>query len=374
MKKIKILMLHLEHGGAEMQTITMANSLAKKYEIEIVSFYKISNNPAYKIDKQIKVKYLYEGGPNRKEFMAALKKLNVFRILKEGLKAVKILYLKTKLIKKEILLDDADIFFSTRYEYAKLLSKYGNKSKLKVTQEHNFIDDEKYKNNIVKYYCNLDYVVVISKYQEKMYKEWFKDSKVRIVRIENILDKNIKKLSNLNNNALIAVGRFDPIKDFISAVEVIKILVKNNPKLKLYLLGDGPERALLEQKVSEYGLNKNVIMPGFVSIDEVYKYMQKSDIFLMTSLKESFSLVILEAYNCGIPVISYDILSGPKELVKNNKTGYLIENRSIEEMALKASQLLNNKDKLKLLGKNAKIESQNYLVEKVMEKWFNLFR
>ena len=374
MKKIKILMLHLEHGGAEMQTITMANSLAKKYEIEIVSFYKISNNPAYKIDKQIKVKYLYEGGPNRKEFMAALKKLNVFRILKEGLKAVKILYLKTKLIKKEILLDDADIFFSTRYEYAKLLSKYGNKSKLKVTQEHNFIDDEKYKNNIVKYYCNLDYVVVISKYQEKMYKEWFKDSKVRIVRIENILDKNIKKLSNLNNNALIAVGRFDPIKDFISAVEVIKILVKNNPKLKLYLLGDGPERALLEQKVSEYGLNKNVIMPGFVSIDEVYKYMQKSDIFLITSLKESFSLVILEAYNCGIPVISYDILSGPKELVKNNKTGYLIENRSIEEMALKASQLLNNKDKLKLLGKNAKIESQNYLVEKVMEKWFNLFR
>lgn len=372
MKRIKILMLHLEHGGVERQTITMANGLAKRYDIEIVSFYKISPSPAYKIDDRITIKYLYAGGPNKKEFKDALKQFKIFKAFKEGIKAIRILYLKKKLIKKEILLDDADIFFSTRCEYGKLLNKYGNKNKIRLTQEHNFIDDEKYKDDIVKNYANLNYVVVVSNYHEKMYKEWFKDTKVKIVRIENILDKEVKKASKLNNNALIAVGRLDPIKDFLSAIEVVKELVKTNPKLKLYLLGDGVEKDLLKQKISEYKLTKNVIMPGFVSSEEINEYMQKSDIFLMTSLKESFALVIVEAYNCGLPVISFDILTGPRELVKNNKTGYLIKNRNIKEMALKVSKLLSDQDLLKNLGKNAKEESKKYLPENVIEKWYKL--
>lgn len=374
MKQIKILMLHLGYGGVEKQTITMANGLADYYNIEIISFYKLMTEPAYKIDKRIKIKYLYEGGPNKEEFKNAVKAKNIFTIFKEGIKALKILYLKKYLIKKEILKNDADIYFSSRTSYGHLLNKYGSKEKLKITQEHNYIETLKYQKYITKHYRHLDYVIVLTKYQENMYQKWFKNTRVKIKRIENILEYNSEEVSKLNNNAIIAVGRLDPIKDFTSLLNVVKKAIPDNPKLKLYLLGDGEEKEKLTAKIKELKIEKNVVMPGFVSAKEVKDYMLKSDLFIMTSKKDCFPMVILEAFNCGLPVISFDILTGPREMIRENHNGYLISNRDYDLMAEKINRTLSNPDKLRDLGKNAKKDSKNYLTENIIQKWLTLLK
>lgn len=374
MKKIKILMLHLGHGGVEKQTITMANGLADYFNIEIVSFYKLMDQPAYKVDKRIKIKYLYEGKPNREEFKKALKSKNIIKTFKEGTKASKILFLKNKLVKREITSNDADIYFSSRTEYGILLSKYGAKKTQKITQEHNYIEDKKYQKKIVKGYKNLNNIIILTKYQESMYKEWFKNTNVKINRIKNILENNSKEVSKLNNNAVIAVGRFDPIKDFSSLLNVMHIAVKENPNLKLYLLGDGEEREKLKILISEYKLKENIVMPGFVSTEKVKKYMLKSDAYIMTSKRDCFPMVILESFNYGIPVISYEILTGPKEMIEENYNGLLIKNRNCEEMAQKINELINNPQKLKQLGKNAKKDSEKYLINNVIKKWLEILK
>lgn len=373
-KTIKIFMLHLGHGGIEKQTISMANGLIDRYNIEIISFYKLDDKPAFDIDKNIKIKYLYNGKPNREEFINSVKKFRFLHAFKEGIKSLKILFLKKNLVKKEILLNDADIYFSTRTEYGELLSKYASKDKMTLTQEHNFFDDMKYKNRIVKGYKNLDYIVVINEFSEKMYKDWFKDSNVKIVRIPNILEYIPSSNSNLNNNAVIAVGRLNYIKDFSSLIDVINIAVKDNPTLKLYLLGDGEEKELLKEKIKNYNIESNVIMPGFVSSSEVENYMLKSDIYIMTSIKECFPMVLLEAYSCGLPAISFDILAGPKEIVKENKTGYLIKDRNINEMAHAINDLLKDTNKLKLFSENALIESKKYNVNNIITKWYDILK
>lgn len=374
MKKLKILMLHLGYGGVEKQTITMANGLSKYFDIEIVSFYKLLDKPAYNINDRIKVKYLYNGKPNRDDFKKTLKAKKFIKTFQEGIKALKILYLKNKLIKKEILLNDSDIYFSTRTEYGKLLGKYGKKEKIKLTQEHNYIENDKYRKQIQKNYKNLDYVIVINKYQEEMYKEWFKNTNVEIRRVENILNNSSDKNSKLNNNAIIAVGRLDPIKGFSSLIKVMNIALKENPDLKLYLLGDGAEKEKLYQEIKEYQIEKNIIMPGFVSAEEVTKYMLMSDIYIMTSEKECFPMVILEAFNCGLSVISFDILTGPKELVKNDHNGYLIENRNCEAMAIKINSIIHDSKKLKQLSKNAKDDSKKYLIDNIIKKWLKILK
>lgn len=374
MKKLKILMLHLGYGGVEKQTITMANGLSKYFDIEIVSFYKLLDKPAYNINDRIKVKYLYNGKPNRDDFKKTLKAKKFIKTFQEGIKALKILYLKNKLIKKEILLNDSDIYFSTRTEYGKLLGKYGKKEKIKLTQEHNYIENDKYRKQIQKNYKSLDYVIVINKYQEEMYKEWFKNTNVEIRRVENILNNSSDKNSKLNSNAIIAVGRLDPIKGFSSLIKVMNIALKENPDLKLYLLGDGAEKEKLYQEIKEYQIEKNIIMPGFVSAEEVTKYMLMSDIYIMTSEKECFPMVILEAFNCGLPVISFDILTGPKELVKNDHNGYLIENRNCEAMAIKINSIIHDSKKLKQLSKNAKDDSKKYLIDNIIKKWLKILK
>ena len=84
MKKITILCLHLGYGGIEVAISNLANMLIDNYDIEIVSNYNIYGKPFYKLDDRIKIKYLYNGGPNKKEFKSALKKLNIFKVIKEG--------------------------------------------------------------------------------------------------------------------------------------------------------------------------------------------------------------------------------------------------------------------------------------------------
>ena len=127
-------------------------------------------------------------------------------------------------------------------------------------------------------------------------------------------------------------------------------------------------------KIGNVVLENNVIMPGFVSSEEVKEYELKSDIYIMTSLRECFPMVLLEAYNCGLPIISFDILTGPREIVKNNITGYLIKDRNCKLMAQKINELLKDKKEINEFSNNALKEAKKYTKDSIMPKWYDLFK
>ena len=78
MKKITFLMLHLGYGGAEQAVIAQANLLVEKYNVEIISFYKLYENPAFEVDPRIEIKYLTENvKPNREEIKKSLSILHI---------------------------------------------------------------------------------------------------------------------------------------------------------------------------------------------------------------------------------------------------------------------------------------------------------
>ena len=96
--KITFLLLHLGYGGIETAVINTANSLCDKYDVELVSFYKLNKNQTNKINDKIKIQYLYDGEPNREQFLGNLKKKNMIGIFREGFKAVSILIKKKVLV------------------------------------------------------------------------------------------------------------------------------------------------------------------------------------------------------------------------------------------------------------------------------------
>ena len=81
--KITFLLLHLGYGGIETAVINTANSLCDKYDVELVSFYKLNKNQTNKINDKIKIQYLYDGEPNREQFLGNLKKKNMIGIFIE---------------------------------------------------------------------------------------------------------------------------------------------------------------------------------------------------------------------------------------------------------------------------------------------------
>ena len=84
-------------------------------------------------------------------------------------------------------------------------------------------------------------------------------------------------------------------------------------------------------------------------------------------------MVLLEAMSYGLPIISYDCKCGPKDLINNGLNGFLVPEGNIEELANTIMRLISNRDMMIEMGRNAKVESQQYEREVIMQKWIDLF-
>ena len=375
MKTITILLLHMQHGGIEKQTITLANELCKKYKVNIITTYSMLASPAYPVDERINIKYLMDTKPNKDEFKAAVRSKNPFAILKEGIKAVSILRKKKSLMIKEIKKLDCDYVLSTRIEYADMLSAYAPEGVVTVTQEHLHDDSPEYVERVKRSFRNLDYLVVLCEGSEKNHSGWLSDNKkIKLVRIPNILEDIPEKTAEIKGNNIVSVGRLHPVKDFPTLIEVFSKVQKRVPDATLTIVGGGDEHKKLSDLAESLGVSDKVKITGMVSKEDVLRYMLDSDIYVMTSLTECFPMVLLEASSVGLPLVSFDVPVGPCAIIENGKNGYLIDDKKIDEMADKVVEMLTDREKLSEMGKNAKKMAESYLPENVMPLWFDLFR
>jgi N-acetylglucosaminyldiphosphoundecaprenol N-acetyl-beta-D-mannosaminyltransferase len=374
MKKITILALHLSTGGVEMAIANLSNILIKKYDVEIISTYKMNENPAFNIDDKVKIKYLMTDlKPNHKEIKDAIKSKNILKIIKEGFISLKVLYLRRKLMIKAIKNLDCDIAISTRYLHSNWLGKYGSKNIIKIAQEHNHHNnDRKYINKVIKSLKNIDYFIPVSNELYKFYSEKLKNTKTKCMCIKNSLDKYPKETSNLTSKNIISVGRLSPEKGFLDLIDVFKLVNEKFPDWKLNIAGDGEQKTILQNKIRELNLENNVKLLGFLNKQDLEKLYYNSSIYVMTSYTESFGLVLIEANSYGIPTISFDTAQGANEIIGEGKNGYLIKNRNKEDMSNKIIELIEDYEKRCELGKNARIMSEEYKEENVAFIWYNL--
>lgn len=374
MKKITILMLHLQHGGIEKQTIALANELCNNYDVQIISTYNMLKEPAYKVDDKIEIKYLIEDKPNREEMKAAIKSKNIVQMIKQAIKAIKILYLKKHLMIKEVRNLACDYVLSTRIEFAEMLSNYAPKNVVTLTQEHLHDDSDRYVTRAKKAFKGLDYLLVLCDGSRENFSRWLEDNKkIKIVQIPNILSDIPKESAPLCGNRLISVGRLHPVKNFESLIEVFALVQKKLPDAQLTIVGGGDEYEPLCRQVKALGLENSVNITGMVSAEEVKTYMLSSDIYVMTSHTECFPMVLLEASSVGLPLISFDVPVGPRSIINDGENGHLIHYPDKKQMAEKIIHLLKNREYLEKLGSNAKKASSMYLAANIMEKWHEIF-
>lgn len=372
MRKITILVLHLGFGGVEQAVINQANILSKKYEVTIASIYKLDNSPAFTVDPKVQVEYLTNKKPNRDEFLFAIRKHNLIKVLKEGLNSVKILYLKKHAIKKYIMSCDSDILISSRIYITKLLSKYG-KQCIKIAEEHrHHNNDQRYIKSLAKACKGIDYLVCVSKELTNDYAKVLKNTKC--VYIPNGLDYYPDKLSNLDGKRLISVGRISPEKGQLDLIDVFKIIHDIDKDVTLDIIGDGVDRGKLEEKIDALKLKKYVKLHGFQSRKYINSLLVKSSIFLMCSFEESFGTVLIEAASFGVPQIAFSSAQGAKEIILDGVSGIIIENRNKNEMAQKTIELLNNPKRLKKMGIESRRNVEQFKTEIIQEKWLNFLK
>jgi glycosyltransferase involved in cell wall biosynthesis len=120
---------------------------------------------------------------------------------------------------------------------------------------------------------------------------------------------------------VLGVGRLADEKRFTDLLGAF-YKVKKVRDARLVILGEGPGRAELEREAAKLGISESVRMPGFV--DNPFKYMANSAVFVSSSKYEGFGNVIVEALACGCPVVATDCPGGPSEILRDGEYGRLV--------------------------------------------------
>lgn len=371
MKRVVILALHLGYGGIERAISDLANSLVDDYIVEIVSTYKVYDKPVNRLDRRVKVTYLSDLKPNKKEFKNCLKKFKLISAFKEGIKSIKILKLKKELMINYIRECDSDVIISTRDIHNKWLGEYARDGVLKIGWEHNHHHGNmKYANKIIDSCSNLDYFVLVSKDLTDFYKDKVKP---KCVYIPNLVSK-AKTKSDLKSLNLVSIGRLSKEKGFLDLLDVFSLIHDKYPLCKLNIIGDGEEKDKIVSKINKLGLSDSVIMHGFLDKDKVGDILSNSSVYVMCSYTESFGIVLLEAFSYGVPCVAFDSAEGAREIISNNWDGYLIKDRNKEEMAKRVCNLIDNYSRRFIMGNNAIKKADKYSLEEVRDKWKKIIK
>jgi len=161
---------------------------------------------------------------------------------------------------------------------------------------------------------------------------------------------------------LLAVGRLSVEKDFRTLIKAFSLLPKSL-KAKLIILGEGSSRKELEELVMQFGLTERVALPGFVV--DPYPFFRSADLFVLSSEWEGFGNVIVEALECGLPVVSTDCPSGPSEILEDGRYGRLVPVGDHVALAAAMVKSLSEEHDREALMKRAK----DFSVRKISDEY-----
>ena len=376
LKKVTILALHLGYGGIEKSIAALANLLADDYEVEIISSYQLFDKPAFDIDPRVEARYLItKYKPNREAWKSSIKHLRPISFVKESFNSVMTLALRRSTMIRAIENCHSDIIISTRDLFNTWLGTYGRKSCYKIGWEHNhYHGDMSYADKVTKSAKNLDALVLVSDSLRKFYKKQLADTKCKCFYIPNMLDSVPDQLSKLNEKRLISVGRLSREKGYEDLLDVFKLIHQEEPSWRLDIIGDGAQKNLLGDRIFNEGLKECVTLHGFQDKTFINNLLSKSSIYLMTSVTESFGIVLIEAMSYGLPCVAFDSAEGATELIQDGVNGYLISYRNKEEYAKKVVELIRNKKLRTKLGSAGRKTSLNYTGDKVKRDWIKLLK
>lgn len=353
-KSVLFLINTLRDGGAEKILVDLVNHLdPEKYDIEVRLIYR---HGVYLDKLHESVKLTCVSGK-----IGTLKARIVSRLLP---------LLSSKILHRLIIRGSYDTEIAFLEGYATKVIAGASKCQRKIAWVHcdltktEWIDGVfKSEQEQIECYKQFDTVVCVSNSVQVAFKERIGDLSTTCVKYNPIDDDRIRLLSSDKTTrsaskktlTLFSMGRMSYPKNYLRLLKTIHHFQQAGMQLELWLLGDGPQRAELEQYVNDNTV-RNVWMPGF--IDNPYPYLSAADLYVCSSVYEGYSTAVSEALILGVPVMTTDV-AGMRELLGNSEYGLIVENedKAFEE-GLK--QLLNDPSLLQFYKKRSVERGKNF--------------
>ena len=160
-----------------------------------------------------------------------------------------------------------------------------------------------------------------------------------------------------------SIGRVVKRKAYDVLIQAVASLGEKS-KVKLVIVGDGPERPVLEMLADELGIKEKVVFTGFVSNEEKYAYLSSADLFALTSLHEGFGIVFMEAMYCGLPIVCTNH-GGQVDFLESEKNALLIDVNDVEACAESIKRFMKDEKLYARCVKNNRMRVKDFYAESV---------
>ena len=342
-------------GGAEQVSVSLANELCKSHKIYIYSINAENDSIPYTLDKSV----LCVWGPKGK------KRLN------EMIKASFSPFIK--FVKREKI----DIVLSMGNYPALIVSltRFFNKAKYVFCDHGALINQWKQKDvTAIRFWDMLlaDRVVVLTERTRDDYCRLFYCPKKKVRCIYNWNDVlPAAKDYDADSKKIISVGRFGKEKGYDMLPDIAEKIFRKHPEWEWDVYGDGETFLSVKEAIKERGIDDRVHLRG--NQKNVKSLYQDYAFLILPSYREGMPLVLLEAKANRLPLLSFDILTGPREIIRDGIDGYLIPPYNVEKMAEKAVRLIEDKELRKRMSDNSQDNLDKFSKEEIEKKWMALF-
>lgn len=357
--KIAVVAYNLNVGGLAKVIINLFSLLNKVENLE-VRLVLLDNEIEYEVDGEVANFGIY--AESNSSFIRKFKKYILF---KKYLKQEKFDFI----IDLRYRLNPISEIFITKFLYPK--------TKIIYTVHSSKIETYLLKNTFLTkwLYGNAYKIVCVANMIEKkvIFKHQLKNtiSIYNPINLEEIIEKSNEK-SELQFDYILAVGRVVKLKQFDKLIKAYSKSILINKNVKLVIVGEGIDSKKIKGIVKNLKLTNDVFLIGHSN--NPYKYMKEAKFFILSSQYEGFPLVLLESLASNTPVISFDLISGPNEIIINDYNGLLVEDQNFDKLIESINLLYSDEDLYNICKSNARFSIQKFSFEVITKEWLNLMQ
>ena len=348
------------NGGIGRVTSVLINQLCHdtEFEIHTIAYYQNDRPLLYKVNSLVKYHVLF----------TSLYSMTKAICLHNAIQKV------NSILKK----NDIDVLVACGALYYPLgiLATRGTKAKCVCWEHTNPSTSKDYKfQNLARKFASIfsSHIVVLTKSAEQYYKQHFGIHNDKITQIYNPITKDVARSSSyaLNSNKIITVGRLSYQKNIERLIEIANKILPLYPNWSWDIYGDGELRESLQERIEHCKLNRQLTLKGQVS--DLYDRYSDYAFIVMTSRYEGFPMSLIEAAANRLPIVSFDIPTGPNEIIIDGKNGFLIDKHSDDEMIQRIIDLINNKELRESMSDEVFKLIDVFSEKRILKQWKTLF-
>jgi glycosyltransferase involved in cell wall biosynthesis len=174
-----------------------------------------------------------------------------------------------------------------------------------------------------------------------------------------------------DNGRIIFVGRFNHEKRLDRLISAFNVIAEKYPEWHVDIFGEGNEKQKILDQIASLNLERRIVVHK--PTKAIYDEYKRSELLVLCSEYEAYSLVLVEAMSCGVPCVSMDCPVGPREIIQDGVNGLLAKDGDVEDLATKIEWMITHEAERQMMGKKAREFASTRRLSVIMSRWLDVY-